>query len=122
MSPKDASDDQFSEVEQLVRSVDAVPPVSPALRQRVLVAASQAGTQARRERRWVIVASLSAVFAACVLLVAVIRLRDNRASGDRAAVVDKQRDQQKSGDVPESVNPQLHSRDREILKSGMLRP
>lgn len=67
---EDIQPDQPYEAEELVRGLGDLPQVSPEFRSRVLVAASQAASEAKRQRGWVIATAFAAACAVCVLVVA----------------------------------------------------
>lgn len=119
---KSRNEGQPFEVEELIRSLDEVPPVSRELRSRVLVAASQAAGSAKRQKGWGIVAGFAATCAACVLAFAFFRTDTTQPARPMA--------EETAGElVPgspgsntfnEALNRKM--REREVITSGTMSP
>ena len=112
-------DQQPCEAEELVRSLGDLPPVSAELRSRVLLAASQAATDSKRQRGWVIAATFAAACAAAVLAFAFF--------GGGYPTIDPMADQNQLYNgvdtlppaAEETINQSLNERD--VISSGMLK-
>jgi hypothetical protein len=111
---------QPDETEELVKSLGDVPQVSAELRSRVLLAASQAATDSKRQRGWVIVASFAATCAAAVLAFAFF------GGGYQAIDPMANQDQPYNGAetlppaAEETINKTLNDQ-RDVISSGMLK-
>ena len=106
-------DGQPCEAEELVRTPGDIPEVSAELRSRILVAASQAASESKRQRGWVIAASFAAACAAIVLIVAFF----GTGTPDVDPVANDNATQLVPGD--EAINKSLIDPDK-VISSGML--
>ena len=103
------------DAEQLVRTLGAEPAVCPEFRQRVLAAASQASVNSKRQKGWIIAVTFSAVCAACVLMVAVLRF--DTPAGNGSNVADETPTARTQGD--DAINRALINQ-REVISGGMV--
>ncbi|MFK7818903.1 MAG: hypothetical protein AB8G99_09295 [Planctomycetaceae bacterium] len=114
-------DQQPYEAEELVRSLGDLPNVSAELRSRVLLAASQAATDSKRQRGWVIAAGFAATCAAAVLAFAFF-------GGGSYPTIDPMADQNQIYNGNETIPPaaeetinQTLQDQRDVISSGMLK-